>query len=79
MSHRSCQDCPPRWIASMPVIIFALVAIAIGTTEVGESADVRTIRYYVTAAECQTALLKAETSVDLTRVRLDCQPLKVTK
>jgi len=61
-----------------PVYLFVLVATAVGTPEVGGSPGSQTVGYYETAAQCQTALIQAEKSVDRSYVRLDCRPIKAT-
>lgn len=61
----------------MDLVIFVLVATAINTDGVGGAPATQTIRYYATAAECQTDLLRVEKTRDGSYVRLDCRPLKV--
>ena len=41
-----------------PVVVFALIATAVNTAEVGGPAGSQTVGYYATAAECQTDLLR---------------------
>ena len=62
-----------------PVVLFALVATAVSTPEVGSPAGSQTIGYYATAAECQTDLLRLLKTADRSRVRLDCQPLRISE
>ena len=62
-----------------PVVLFVLVATAVNTAGVGGPAGAQTIGYYATAAECQTDLLRLLRTVDRSRVRLDCQPLRISE
>jgi len=54
------------------------VATAVGTSEVGGPPGSQTVGYYATAGECQADLLRLLKTAKESRVRLDCQPLKVT-
>ena len=58
-----------------PVYLFVLVATV--TLDSGRHSW-QTLGYYDTAAQCQTARIEAEKSVDRTHVRLDCRPIKAT-
>ena len=58
-----------------PVYVFVLVATA--TLDSGRHSW-QTVGYYETAAQCQTALIEADKSVDRSYVRLDCRPIKAT-
>jgi hypothetical protein len=58
-----------------PVYVFVLVATA--TLDSGRQSW-QTVGYYETAAQCQTALIEADKSVDRSYVRLDCRPIKAT-
>jgi hypothetical protein len=60
-----------------PVYLFVLVATATMDPASGRTSW-QTVGYYETAAQCQTALIKAEKSVDRSYVRLDCRPIKAT-
>jgi len=60
-----------------PVVLFVLVASAVGTSEAGPTGS-QTIGYYATAAECQTDLLRLLQTADRSRIRLDCQPLRIS-
>jgi hypothetical protein len=62
-----------------PVVVFALIAIAVNTTEVGGPAGSQTIGYYATAGECQKDLIRLYNTADRSLVRLDCKPLKVSE
>jgi hypothetical protein len=61
-----------------PIYLFVLVATAVGTSEVGGPPGSQTVGYYATAGECQADLLRLLKTAKESRVRLDCQPLKVT-
>lgn len=62
-----------------PVIVFALIAMAINTKEVGGPAGSQTIGYYATAGECQTDLLRLAKTADRSLVKLDCKPLRISE
>ena len=61
-----------------PVVLFVLVATAVGTPEVREPAGSQTIGYYATAGECQTDLLRLLKTAERSRTRLDCQPIRIS-
>ena len=58
-----------------PVYLFVLVATAVMNPASGR-VTWQTMGYYATAAECQTALIQAEKTVDRSHVKLDCRPIK---
>jgi hypothetical protein len=60
-----------------PVYLFVLVATATMDPASGRTSW-QTVGYYETAAQCQTARIEAEKSVDRSYVRLDCRPIKAT-
>lgn len=60
-----------------PIVVFALVAVATNTAEVGGPASSQTIGYYATAGECQTDLIRLLKTADRTLVKLDCRPLRI--
>ena len=62
-----------------PLVVFVLLAISINTAEVGGPAGSQTIRYYATAGECQTDLVRLSKTADQSLVRLDCRPLRITQ
>ena len=62
-----------------PVVLFVLVATAVSTAEVGGPAGSQTVGYYATAGECQTDLLRLLKTADRSRVRLDCQPIRISE
>ena len=62
-----------------PVVLFVLVATAVSTPEVGGPAGSQTVGYYATAGECQTDLLRLLKTADRSRVRLDCQPIRISE
>ena len=39
----------------------------------------QTVGYYATAAECQTALIEAERTIDRNHVRLECRPTRAVE
>jgi hypothetical protein len=61
------------------VIVFVLVAIAINSNDVGGPPASQTIRYYDTAGECQTDLVRLHDTINKSLVRLDCKPLRISK
>jgi hypothetical protein len=61
-----------------PVYLFVLVATAVGTAEADMPHVRQTIGYYATAAECQTDLVRLLQTADRSRIRLDCQPLRIS-
>ena len=63
----------------MPVVIFALIAIAANTKEVGGPAGSQTVGYYATAAECQMDLIRLSKTADRSLVKLDCKPLRISE
>ena len=62
-----------------PVVVFALIAIATNTKEVGGPAGHQTVGYYATAGECQKDLVRLLNTANQSLVRLDCKPLKVSE
>jgi len=62
-----------------PVVIFALVATAVSTPEVGGPAGSQTVGYYATAGECQTDLLRLLKTANQSLVKLDCKPVRITE
>jgi len=62
-----------------PVVVFVLLATAVNTAEVGGPDGSQTLGYYATAAECQTDLLRLLKTADRSRVRLNCQPLRISE
>ena len=62
-----------------PVVVFALIAIAINTKDVGGPAGSQTVGYYATAGECQKDLLRLLQTANQSLIRLDCKPLKITE
>ena len=62
-----------------PVVVFALVATAVNTTQVGDPAGSQTVGYYATAGECQMDLLRLLRTADQQRVKLDCKPLRISE
>jgi hypothetical protein len=56
----------------MPIYIFALIAIAFN-----DHANLQTIGYYSTIAECMTVYNKIEPTIDKDYIKLDCVPVKV--
>jgi len=62
-----------------PVVVFVLLATAVSTAEVGGPAGSQTVGYYATAGECQTDLLRLLKTADRSRVRLDCQPIRISE
>jgi len=62
-----------------PVVIFALIAIATNTQDVGGPAGSQTVGYYATAGECQKDLIRLLKTVNQSLVKLDCRPLKVSE
>ena len=63
----------------MPVVLFVLVATAVGSAEVGGPAGSQTVGYYATAAECQRNLLRLLDTADRSLVRLDCRPVRISE
>jgi hypothetical protein len=63
----------------MPVVLFVLVATAVGTSEVGGPPGSQTIGYYATAAECQKDLIRLIETADRSLVRLDCRPVRIAE
>ena len=57
------------------VYLFVLVATATMDPASGR-VSWQTLGYYETAAECQTALIEAEKTVDRSYVKLDCRPIR---
>jgi hypothetical protein len=64
---------------NMPVVLFVLVATAVGTSEVGGPAGTQTVGYYATAGECQKDLIRLLETANRSLVRLDCQPIKISE
>ena len=62
-----------------PVVLFVLLATAVSTADEDRVAGSQTIGYYATAAECQTDLLRLLKTADRSRVRLDCQPIRISE
>ena len=62
-----------------PVVVFVLVATAVITPDEGRVAGSQTIGYYATAGECQTDLLRLLKTADRSRVKLDCQPIRISE
>ena len=62
-----------------PVVVFALLATAVNTAEVGGPAGSQTVGYYATAGECQQDLLRLLKTANQSLVKLDCKPLKVSE
>lgn len=62
----------------MKIVIFALVAISIGDTSVGDPGN-QTIGYYVTIAECHNDRNRIEPTINKSFVKLDCVPVKVSE
>lgn len=62
-----------------PVVVFALIAIATSTNEVGGPAGSQTVGYYATAGECQQDLVRLLKTANQSLVRLDCKPLKISE
>ena len=62
-----------------PVVVFVLLATAVGTPQEGGPAGSQTIGYYATAGECQIDLLRLLRTADQQRVKLDCRPLRITE
>lgn len=61
-----------------PVYLFVLVATATAAPASGRISW-QTLGYYATAAECQTALIAAEKTVDKSYVKLDCMPIRAVQ
>ena len=61
------------------VVVFALIAIATNTTDVGGPAGSQTVGYYATVGECQKDLLRLMNTANRSLVRLDCKPLKISE
>ena len=62
-----------------PVVVFALIATAVNTAEVGGPAGSQTVGYYATAAECQMDLLRLLKTANQSLVKLDCRPVRITE
>lgn len=62
-----------------PVVIFALLVVSVNPADKDVSEGTQTVRYHATAAECQTDLVRLYNTVDKSKVRLDCKPLRITK
>jgi hypothetical protein len=62
-----------------PVVVFALIAVATNTSDVGGPAGSQTIGYYATAGECQQDLVRLLKTANQSLVRLDCKPLKISE
>lgn len=62
-----------------PVVVFALLATAVSTPEVGGPPGSQTIGYYATVGECQKDLLRLLKTADQSLVKLDCKPLKISE
>lgn len=56
----------------MQIYIFALVAIAFS-----DNANMQTVGYYSTIAECRASLEKIEPTINKDFVKLECIPVKV--
>jgi len=62
-----------------PVVIFALIAIAINSNDVGGPPGSQTIGYYATAGECQKNLVQILKTANQSLIRLDCKPLRISE
>lgn len=62
-----------------PVVVFALIAIAVNTNDVGGPPGSQTIGYYATAGECQQDLVRLSKTANQSLVRLDCKPLRISE
>ena len=62
-----------------PVVIFALVATAVSTAEVGGAAGSQTVGYYATAGECQTDLVRLLRIANQSSMKLDCRPIRMSE
>lgn len=61
-------------------MIYLFVLIATATMEPASGrVSFQTVGYHATAAECQHALIKAESTVNATYVKLECQPIRAVK
>lgn len=62
-----------------PVVVFALISIAVNTKDVGGPPGSQTVGYYATAGECQQDLVRLSKTANQSLIRLDCKPLKISE
>jgi len=62
-----------------PVVVFALISIAVNTKDVDGPPGSQTVGYYATAGECQQDLVRLSKTANQSLIRLDCKPLKISE
>jgi hypothetical protein len=59
-----------------PVVLFVLLSIS---PNVDAEAGTQTVGYYATTAECQMDLIKLSKTIDRSKTKLDCRPLRISE